>query len=275
MSDALNNVRREAYKTLFQKRTYVGWAGLLLVPFLITIGARLDNNPHTAGGDQGPPFFILIRGNGIYVSLAALAMLASFLLPLLASMMGSYTIAGEAETGTLRTVLIEPVRRGRLLLAKWFVANLYTAVGLVFIGVGSMAAGGLVFGLHPLTLLTGQAVGFWHGLGLIALAYTFTLFAMACMVSLAVMISTLTDSSLTAVAVALVLFILFNVLGAFSVFDWLKPYLFTSHFDAWMNLLRKPIVWGPVRNALITFAVYIVALTGAGLFIFRRKDILS
>ena len=275
MRDALSNVRREAYKTLFQKRTYVGWAGLLLVPFLITLGARLDNNPHAAGGDQGPPFFLLIRANGIYVSLAALAMLASFLLPLVASMVGSYTIAGEAETGTLRTVLIEPVRRSRLLLAKWFVANLYTAVGLVFIAAGALIAGGLVFGLHPLTLLSGQTVGFWHGIGLIALAYVFVLFAMACMVSLAVMISTLTDSSLTAVAGALVLFILFNVLGAFRVFDWLKPYLFTSHFDAWMNLLRRPIVWGPVRNGLITFVAYVVVLTGVALIIFRRKDILS
>jgi hypothetical protein len=30
-------IRREFVKTLFQKRTYIGWAGLFLVPFLITI----------------------------------------------------------------------------------------------------------------------------------------------------------------------------------------------------------------------------------------------
>ncbi len=71
------------------------------------------------------------------------------------------------------------------------------------------------------------------------------------------------------------LVIVMLVLGSLSVFDFLQPYLFTSHFDAWINLFREPIVWAPISDALINFAVWIVGMTGVAYFIFRRKDVLS
>jgi ABC-2 type transport system permease protein len=72
-----------------------------------------------------------------------------------------------------------------------------------------------------------------------------------------------------------VLTIIMEALGAFSVFDFLKPYLYTSHFDAWTNLFRDPVVWGPIWKALVNFAVWIVGMYGLAYFRFRRKDILS
>jgi ABC-2 type transport system permease protein len=98
---------------------------------------------------------------------------------------------------------------------------------------------------------------------------------MMAVVSLAVFFSTLTNSSLTAMAAGLVLVIIMLALGAFTVFDFLKPYLFTSHFEAWTNLFREPVVWSPIIKALINFAVWIVGMTGLAYLRFRRKDILS
>ena len=48
----------------------------------------------------------------MYVALAALSALLPFLLPMAAAMVAGYMIAGEAELGTLRIVLLRPVRRG-------------------------------------------------------------------------------------------------------------------------------------------------------------------
>ena len=98
---------------------------------------------------------------------------------------------------------------------------------------------------------------------------------MAAVVSLALVFSTLTNSGLTAVAAAMVLVIVMLILGSLSVFDYLRPYLFTSHFSAWIDLFRDPITWGPIRDALINFAVWIGGMTGIAWLIFRRKDILS
>jgi ABC-type transport system involved in multi-copper enzyme maturation permease subunit len=69
--------------------------------------------------------------------------------------------------------------------------------------------------------------------------------------------------------------IIMEALGAFSVFDFLKPYLFTSHFNAWMDLFRSPIEWSTIIKGLINFAVWIVGMTGLAYLRFRRKDILS
>ena len=275
----MSSIRREFTKTLFQKRTYIGWAGLFLVPWLITIAFRFSSGGPRGGSggtqDQGAQIFDMVRSNGLLVALAALLALATFLLPLLASMSGSYTVAGEAEGGTLRTTLMQPIRRSAFLMSKWFVANLYVAIGILIMGVASLIAGGAIFGLHPLVLLSGQTVGTGHGLGLIVLSYLFVFLGMMTVVSLAFFFSTLTNSSLTAVAAGLVLVIIFEALQAFTVFNFLQPYLFTHYFNEWTNLLRSPVVSGPVIKGIITYLVWIVGMTGLGFLRFQRKDILS
>jgi ABC-2 type transport system permease protein len=274
----MSGLTREFVKIRFQKRTYFGLAGLFLVPFIVSIAIRFSNGPAggpDGNGDAADFFFNKIAGNGLYVALGTLFALSMFLLPLLAAMAGSQTIAGEAESGTLRSVLMQPVRRGSLLMAKWSAANLYVALGLVVMLAGSFIAGGAIFGFKPMFLLSGQTVGVGHGIGLLVSAYVFVLVAMATVVSLAVLFSTLTNSGLTAVAAAMVLVIIMLILGGLSVFDFLKPYLFTSHFTAWINLFRDPIDWGPIRDALINFAVWVGVTTGLAWLHFRRKDILS
>jgi len=274
----MSHISREFAKILFQKRTYFGWAGLLLVPFLVSIAVHFS--PGTRGhGDFGQTggdfYFGIIAANGLYVAIGSLFALSAFLLPLLAAMAGSQTIAGEAERGTLRTVLMQPVRRGAVLLAKWFVANLYVAIGLAILLVGSLAAGGAFFGFKPMLLLTADTVSIGEGLWLILLAYLFVVVAMAVAVSLALAFSTLTDSGLTAVAAAMVFIIIMLVLGNLEALAFLKPYLFTNHFSAWINLFRDPIAWAPIREALVNFAVWIAGLSAIAWLIFRRKDILS
>jgi ABC-2 type transport system permease protein len=198
-----------------------------------------------------------------------------FLLPLVSSMTGSFVIAGEAETGTLKTLLTRPVSRGGVLLAKWFVAVLYVGVGLALVGLGGALAGRLIFGFQPLTTLSGGQLGVAHALGLIALAYAIGLAGMACIVSLAVALSTLTNSSLTAAVGTLVIVLILEALGQFSYFDFLTPYLFTARFQDWFNLLRQPIPWRPIWEAVLVYAGYVVVLVGFALAVFRRKDILS
>jgi ABC-2 type transport system permease protein len=273
----MSHLTREFVKLRFQKRTYFGLAGLFVVPFLITIAMRFAGGPAGQTGDDqaGGDFFFNQIHNGLYVALGALFALSTFLLPLLAAMSGSQTIAGEAEKGTLRTVLMQPVRRGALLVAKWSAANLYIALGLVVLLAGSFISGGAVFGFKSMALITGPSVGVGHAIGLILAAYLFVLVAMATIVSLAVLLSALTDSGLTAVVVSMVLVIVLLILGNLSVFDFLRPYLFTSHFTAWLNLFHDPVNWGPIRNALINFVVWIGGMTGIAWLVFRRKDILS
>src|SRR5450759_1549088 len=92
-------LRGELTKLFFQKRTYVGWVGLLVIPILIVVALDLSS-PSSRGGDGGPGgFFILASHNGLLVPLAAIGALTTFLLPLLAARAdnGTSSPLGEAR----------------------------------------------------------------------------------------------------------------------------------------------------------------------------------
>ena len=277
----MSHLRREFTKLLFQKRTYIGWGGLFIVPFLVSIPAYFGSgSAEMQDGQEAVVDFAFgfITTNGLFVALGTLFALAVSVLPLLAAVAGSQTFAGEAEKGTLRTTLMQPVRRGALLVAKWSVANLYMAIGLALLLTGSLIAGAAFFGLKPLLLLGTDSVhtaGLLHSLILVLSAYVFVLIAMATAVSLALLFSSLTDSGLTAVAGALTLVFVMLILGNLPALDFLHPYMFTSHFSACFNFLRDPLPWAPIVDAIINFAAWIAGTTGLAWLLFRRKDIQS
>jgi ABC-2 type transport system permease protein len=268
-------LRREWIKLLFQRRSYLIWGGAFLIPFLISLALYLagSDNPHGEGG--GPLFIEQVTNNGMFVTVAALSALISFLLPMAAAMVAGYMVAGEAELGTLRIVLLRPVRRGGFLLSKWAMAMVYLGVGFLLMLAGGLLFGGLFFGLHPLVTLSGSTVGVWHGLGLVLLSCLYGLAGMSCIVSMALLFSTLTDSSLTALIGTIVVYIVLTVLIAFSYFDWLRPWVFPSYLLDFSNFFRDPIYWRPILKGLGVFAAWSFGLTFIAYLVFRRKDVLS
>jgi ABC-2 type transport system permease protein len=264
---------REFVKILSQRRTYVGWAGLLAVPLLMVLALDLSGSKPAPG--QGPAFFSRIVGNGLFAPLVAIGALSLFLFPLVASMAGAFPLAGEAEMGTMKTWLSRPVGRAAVLFSKWGVAILYVVVGMLLVGLGGLLAGGLVFGIHPMVTISGTTLSIPAGVGRIVLANLVILAALTCMVSLALLVSTMTNSSLTAAISAMVVFIVLTILNGFSYFDFMKPYTFTSYNTAFVNLIRDPIVWRPILDALLVDAATVAGLLVVSWLVFRRKDILT
>jgi len=269
-------LRREWIKLLFQRRSYLIWAGMLAIPFLVSLALKLaGSGPHENGGGGGPAFLDRVLGNGMYVPLASLSALLPFLLPMAASMVAGYMVAGEAELGTLRIILLRPVKRGSMLLSKWVVAMLYLAVGFLLVLVGGVVFGGLFFGLHPMVTLSGTTLSVVHGLGLTGLVFLYGLAAMSCMVSLALLFSVLTDSSLTALIGAVIFYIVVQIVIAFSYFAWLRPWVFPNYFLEYVSFFRDPIYWTPILKGLASFGAWSFGLTLVAYLLFRRKDVLS
>jgi ABC-2 type transport system permease protein len=263
-------LRREWIKLLFQRRSYLIWGGAFVIPALMALAFYLSND---SGG--GSVFLDRITSNGMFVALGALTLLIPFLLPMAAAMVAGYMVAGEAELGTLRIVLLRPTRRGAFLMAKWAMAMIYLAVGFGFMIAGGLLFGGIFFGLHPIVTLSGSTVGVWHGLGLILLSCAYALAAMSCIVSMALLFSTLTDSSLTALIGTIVIYIVITVLIQFSYFDWLRPWVFPQYLTEYLDFFRDPIYWRPILKGLGVFALWSGVLTFAAYLVFRRKDVLS
>jgi ABC-2 type transport system permease protein len=72
----------------------------------------------SSGSGGGPPFLDLVRRNGLLEPLTAIALIQPFFLPLAVGLLAGDAIAGEASAGTLRYLLLRPVPRARLVLAK-------------------------------------------------------------------------------------------------------------------------------------------------------------
>ncbi len=107
----MSSLRLELVKILHQKRTYLGWIGLVLVPVIVIVAGALQK-PHRPDPGE-PPFVTHVSQNGLLVMLPSLYALASFLLPIIAAMGGASSVASEAEGGTLKTWLTRPVSRTR------------------------------------------------------------------------------------------------------------------------------------------------------------------
>ena len=268
-------LRSELTKIFFQKRTYIGWLALLAIPVLVAVALNFGNPGR--GGGTGPDnsgFFALAAHNGLLVPLAAISMLVSFFLPLVASMAGGFQLAGEAEASTLKTWLLHPVNRGPVVLSKWLTAVLYVLAGLALAALAGYVAGISFFGTGRIALLSGGTVSVEHGLWLTLLAYLYVGLAMVAVVSIAMLLSAITDSSLTATIGALVMVIVLQIVGQLSYFDFLKPYLFTSHLDAWQGLFQGTIDWTTIWKGVLTFTVYGGVCLAATWQLFRRKDVL-
>jgi ABC-2 type transport system permease protein len=269
-------LRSELTKIFFQKRTYIGWAALVAIPILVAVALKFGNPGGGSGGgaDAGPPFFSLAKSNGLLVPLAAMAMLSAFFLPLIAAMAGGFQLASEAESSTLKTWLLHPIDRGPVVLSKWFTSVLYVLAGMGVALLAAYAAGVPFFGTARVALLTGGTVSVGHGLALTLLAYLYVGLAMIAVASIAMLISAITDSSLTAAIGTLVLVIVMQIVGQLSYFDFLKPYLFTSHLDAWQALFHGSIDWTTIEKGVLAFAVYAGVGLAATWRLFRRKDVL-
>jgi len=269
----VTSLRLELFKIVHQKRTYIGLLGLLAVPLIVVAAAALQT-PRPQ--DPGEPAFVAhVSQNGLLVMLSALTALAAFLLPIIAAMGGASSVASEAETGTLKTWLSRPVSRTGVLLTKWTMAVLYALAGAALVAVVSLVAGVLAFGLHPLVTLSGTTIGAPHALALIGVAYLLVVAGAVCSLSIAFFISTLTDSSLTAATIAIAFFTVLTILNAFSVFDFVKPYTYSSYRLVFVNLFREPIYWSPIRQALLNYGVTTGILLLAAWAVFSRKDVLT
>jgi ABC-2 type transport system permease protein len=89
--------------------------------------------------------------NGSLFSVAALAIVLPLFLPIAVAVIAGDSVAGEAQGGTLRYLLIRPVGRTRLLVAKLAAVFAFVAVSVVIVAVSGFVTGRLLLGNQPLS----------------------------------------------------------------------------------------------------------------------------
>ncbi|MEU2265314.1 ABC transporter permease [Streptomyces olindensis] len=269
-------LRNELTTTFRRWRTLALLAVLAGVPILVGIAVKIetgDGSSPGGGGGGGPAFISQITNNGLFLVFTALAATLPFFLPMAVGVVAGDAIAGEANAGTLRYLLVAPAGRSRLLLTKYVTVVLFCLAATLVVAVSALTVGALLFPLGDLTTISGTRISFAEGLGralLIALAVAASLIGVA---ALGLFVSTLTNSGIAAMATTVGLLITVQILDQIPQLHALQPYFFSHYWLSFADLMREPVYWDELAKNLGLQALYAAVFGSAAWARFTAKDI--
>ena len=263
----------ELRKQLPRARTWIALGIMALMPTVMTIGFGLGSPPH---GERDRGLFELATQSGLNMPLAALSAMETFLLVVVVCLFGGETVAGEASWGTLRYLLLRPVRRARLLTAKIAVTALLVLTATFIITIIGLIDGIAAFGWHPF-----QTVGFGFSIPATTTLWRLlvtTVYVAWCMlsaVSFAFLISTLIDTPYGAVFAGVGFAVVSEILDAIPAFGSIRSGFPTHYWHSWESWFQVPASTSDMVTGVLVQIPYIAVFLGAAYYWFRRKDILS
>jgi ABC-2 type transport system permease protein len=256
-----------------RRRTWALLAALAAVPVLIAIAVRLSSDSETGGG--GPAFLGDITQNGLFVSLTALAVSMPLFLPLTVGVVAGDTIAGEANLGTLRYLLVAPAGRVRLLLVKFAGAAAFCLAATLVVVIAGVAIGAALFPIGPVTLLSGDVVGVGGFALRAALFVAYVTLSLLGLSAIGMFASTLTTVPVGAMAATIVISAASQIVGVIPQLEPIHPWLFSHYWLGFADLMRSPIGFESFADNAVLQLGYI-AVFGALIYgRFSTKDILS
>ncbi|MFF1829340.1 ABC transporter permease [Paenarthrobacter sp. NPDC058040] len=259
---------------LFRRlRTLAMLLALAAVPVLIAVAVKLSSREVPPG--RGPLFLDRVSQNGLFVAVTALVVCVPLFLPLTVGVVAGDTIAGEANLGTLRYLLLAPAGRIRLLLVKYAGAVAFCCAATATVATAGALAGVVLFPIGPVTLLSGDTISVGESVVrslLIAAYITVSLLGLS---AIGLLISTFTDVPVGAMAATIVLAVVSQVLDNLPQLEWLHPWLFSHHWLGFADLLRQPIAWGSFGDNALLQAGYIAVCGALAYAKFSNKDVLS
>ncbi len=298
-------IKVELVKLLRRPRTWISVVLTCALPFMVAVFITVTHLVPPPG--QGSAFLSAVLQDGALYPAAALALVLPVFLPVAVAVVAGDSIAGEATGGTLRYLLVRPVGRTRLLVAKLISVIVYVlvvvlavtftayatgvfllgpsraaAVGQTPGGVAGVGGGAVGGGLAPtagqaaggaVTSLSGAPLSLLQLTERIAGAIAFITVSMLGVAAIALFLSTITDSALGSALGALAALVASEVLVTLNAAIVVQPYLPTRYWLAWIDFFRQPVFWRDIQRGFGIQAVYVVVFLAAAWANFSTKDI--
>jgi ABC-2 type transport system permease protein len=280
-------VRTEFVKALRRGRTLAVGLALVGLPALIVFAIHTrGNRPRRATGEG---LFRLAQLSGILVPAAVLDVMSAFLLIVIAASFAGDVISGDAASGNLRYLLMRPVKRTRLLLAKTFVAATLIWAATILVAVVALVGGIALFGAHAVTVpnvvagsgkVTLSLVSPFHLsvstlLGRLVIATAYVAFGYSALLALGVFFSTLTDSPAGAIGATIGVYVVSEILDGITELGVVR-YGFPTHYLAsWEPMFTENRYPHDMLVGIVVQVVYVVVFVTAASIWFGRKDIKS
>ena len=265
----------ELRKLFGRPRTWTTIVLLNALPVVVAVLLKVTDLAPRPG--EGPPFLSAVLGNGALFPLAALAIVLPLFLPIAVAVVAGDSVAGEAQAGTLRYLLVRPAGRTRLLVAKLIAVMAFVLVAVVVVAAVGYALGDLLFPAQPATgtSVSGTSLTTQQLSGRTLLAIGYLTVSMLGVAAFGLFFSTLTDSPLAAALGALAVLVGSSLLFTLDAASPIAPYLPTRYWLAFVDLFRDPIQWRDLTRGLELQGVYVGVLLAAAWANFTTKDVTS
>ncbi|GIP36172.1 ABC transporter permease [Paenibacillus sp. J2TS4] len=188
------------------------------------------------------------------------------------------SVAREYSWGTMKLLLVRPVTRSRILLAKYLSALMFALIMLALLFISSMLIGGIQFGfggaVPPHLSVVDGVVRESSTLLYLLQVYGLKSVHLLMIVTFAFMISTLFKSGSLATALSIILMFTGNAIVLFfSKYSWVKYLLFTH-----TNLIPYTQGGAPMEGLTLGFslailALYYVLFISLAWLVFNKRDV--
>lgn len=264
----------ELNKMLRRPRTWVMVALLCLLPTIVAVFLKTSHVAPRPG--TGPAFLSAVLQNGALFPAAALAIVLPLFLPVAVALIAGDAVAGEAQAGTLRYLLVRPVGRTRLLVAKLVSVIAFCVLAVAAVSVSAYVVGTQLFGTQPaVASLSGPDLTTTQATIRTVLAILYVGWSMLGVAAVAIFLSTITDSPLAASLGAIAVLITSGVLVGLDAASSVQPYLPTRYWLAFIDFFRQPVAYRDIVRGIGLQAVYIAVFLGGAWANFTTKDVTS
>jgi ABC-2 type transport system permease protein len=245
------------------------------VPLLVALAVRLSSGQGGRGESGGPALIDRLSQNGLFVGVTALVLSIPLFVPVAIGVIAGDTIAGEANLGTLRYLLLAPAGRTRLLVVKYAGAAAFCLAAPLTVVLAGAAIGAVLFDVGPVPLLSGDMVSVGDSMVRALLIAGYVAVSMLGLSAVGLFVSTLTEIPVGAMAATITLAIASQILDALPQVDWLHPYLLSHYWLALGDLLRTPLSWDSLGSNAILQAGYLVVFGSLAWARLTTRDVLS
>lgn len=277
----LSLIRIELYKIFRRGRTYISFGAIAFIVLAIQLGFSIEGQNILNYAVEHLKDDFMFQGNLMNAYLVSHLILNTLLvqIPFLVALVTGDLLAGEANAGTFRMLLVRPISRTQLVVAKFIAALVYTLMLMLFLVFMSLGVGRLVLGIGDLLVINNSINIFsqddvlWRFAG----AYTQGTLTMLVVAALSFFLSALADNGIGPIIGTVAIIIGITVISniGLTFLNPIKPYLFTTHLNTWMEFFDYAPDTGRITRSFSVLIAYLVAFFGISLYIFRRKDILS
>lgn len=255
---------------LRRRRNQLMLLALIAIPVIIGVAVKLTTKSNAGTGLIGS-----ITNNGIFVAFTALVVVIPIFLPMAVAVVVGESVAGEANTGTLRYLLAVPVGRGRLLLVKFLAVAVWCLIIATVVAVAGLVIGFALFPAGKVTLLSGTQTSLLGGLGRLSVVVGYAALMMLAIAAIGLFLSTLTEVPIAAMAATLAVAIVMQVLVAVPQLHAIRPLLISNSFLGFADLLRDPLSFAGLRHGVLLALSYLAIFWLLAWARFTTKDISS